>query len=74
MTAKESAQSGTPAWFKRKKLSLIETAKAVDSFSAAASSFQKLVELGTTANADVRSALAHSRGDRLRTAVQQQPV
>jgi hypothetical protein len=61
VTARESAQSRTPAWFKRKKLSLIETAKAVDSFSAAASSFQKLVELGTTENADVRSAL-HTAG------------
>jgi hypothetical protein len=61
VTANRSAQSGTPAWFKREKLSLIETAKAVDSFSAAASSFQKLVEVGSTADADVRSAL-HTAG------------
>jgi hypothetical protein len=61
MTAKPSAQRGTPEWFKREKLSLIETAKAVDSFSAAVSSFQKLVEFGVTADADVRSAL-HTAG------------
>src|SRR5262245_56821600 len=36
-------------------------AKAVDSFSAAVGSFQKLVELGTTLDADVRSAL-HTSG------------
>jgi hypothetical protein len=61
MTAKPSAQRGTPEWFKRERLFLIETAKAVDSFSAAVSSFQKLVELGVTADTDVRSAL-HTTG------------
>jgi hypothetical protein len=61
VTSSSSAQSGTPGWFKREKLWLIETAKAVDSFSAAARNFQKLVELGATADAEVRSAL-HTAG------------
>jgi hypothetical protein len=60
MTTKPSAR-GKQEWFTREKRDLIETAKAADSFSAAVSSFRKMVELGITADADVRSAL-HTSG------------
>src|SRR5262245_46631666 len=61
MSGKPSAQSGSPQWFEHRKRFLIEAVKAVDSFSAAESSFRKLVEFGTTADADLRSAL-HTAG------------
>jgi len=51
----------TPEWFNREKLDLIEHLKAVDSFSAAARSFQKLSDLGEAADAEVRAAL-HTAG------------
>jgi hypothetical protein len=60
MTSRPSAR-GTIEWFKHERLHLVEHAKAVDSFGAAARSFQRLVELGVTADDQVRSAL-HTAG------------
>src|SRR5262245_15361284 len=51
---------GTGGWFKREKQHLVEWAKAVDSFAASVRTFRKLVELGTTADTEVRSALLNA--------------
>ena len=51
------AALGTVEWFKRERLHLIETAKAVDSFGAARRSFQKLVDLGSDGDPDLTAAL-----------------
>jgi hypothetical protein len=48
---------GTVEWFKRERLHLIEIAKAIDSFEAARRSFQKLVDLGSDGDPDLRAAL-----------------
>jgi hypothetical protein len=58
---KRARDYGTPEWFKREKLHLIEHAKAVDSFGAAARSFQKIVDLGVDGDAEIRAAL-HTAG------------
>jgi len=55
------APLGTPEWFKREKLHLIELAKAIDSFAAAHRSFQKLIALGADGDPDLRAAL-HTSG------------
>jgi hypothetical protein len=47
----------SPEWFTREKFALIEHLKALDGFSEAMNSFQKLVELGGTAATEVRAAL-----------------
>jgi hypothetical protein len=51
----------SPEWFTREKFALIEHLKALDGFSEAMNSFQKLVELGGTAATEVRAAL-HTAG------------
>src|SRR6185436_17422715 len=48
---------GSAEWFKREKFRLIEQLKAIDSFAAAARSFQKLVQMGDDSDTEVRSAL-----------------
>jgi hypothetical protein len=53
-------ERGTSEWFKSERQHLINWAKAVDSFAAAARSFRKLVELGLTADSEVRAALLSS--------------
>ena len=63
MVKRKSTKSAAPAalgtveWFKRERLHLIETAKAVDSFGAARRSFQKLVDLGSDGDPDLTAAL-----------------
>jgi hypothetical protein len=52
---------GTVKWFKREKRLIIEYAKAVEAFATAGRNFQKLVDLGHSADAEVRAAL-HSAG------------
>src|SRR5260370_6858950 len=52
---------GTVKWFKREKRLIIEYAKAVEAFATAGRNFQKLVDLGDSADAEVRAAL-HSAG------------
>jgi len=48
---------GSAGWFKREKFQLIEQLKAIDSFAAAARSFQTLVQMGDDSDTEVRSAL-----------------
>src|SRR5262249_27608846 len=48
---------GTAEWFKREKPDLLKHLKAVDSFLAAGANFDKLVDLGETADTEVRAAL-----------------
>jgi hypothetical protein len=62
----------TPEWFNREKLDLIEHLKAVDSFSAAARSFQKLADLGGGRGCGGESRPAYRRGDQLRASIQRQ--
>ena len=51
MTVMAVTQVGTVDWFKREKRNLIELAKAVDSFATAARKVQKIIELGSAADA-----------------------
>jgi len=52
---------GTREWFKRENVALTEHLKAVNSFSAAVRSFEKLIDLGATGDTEVREAL-HTSG------------